>query len=84
MSQARNKRRVAKKASPTTDHIEKAIQQIGVVAEGLTIAHDGIMTLIRDFRRVRALLHEVARRVGMTDEEIQAYETEQSSGGTPQ
>jgi hypothetical protein len=82
MSQARNKRRIAKKTAPAVDKIEKALQQIGVVAEGLTIAHNGIMSVIRDLKRMRSLLHEVARRTGMSDEEIQAYETEQPSGGT--
>jgi len=82
MSQARNRRRLASKSGSDPDTLGLAIKQIQVIAEGLTIAHNGVMSVIRDVTQLRAVVHEVARRAGMTDEEIAAIASADVDRGT--
>jgi len=85
MSQARNRRRLAAKTGVEPDKLGLAVKQIQVIAEGLTIAHSGVSMVLQDMAQLRAVVHEVARRSGMTDEEIAAIasgDAEQDIGGT--
>lgn len=89
MSQSRNRRRLAEKAGPATaaglDKVGQVLQKVQLMAEGLNLAHMGVMQVMQDMKQVKALAHEVARRAGMSEAEIEQIGTQALAGqGSPE